>query len=1436
MVKKKLFTCFIVGDDNLSLQCAELILAANHQVLGLVSPSEHIKIWCDTHSIPYLNDIKELETHYQNQPFDFLFSIVNSQILPPSILKLPRYAAINYHNSPLPKYAGLYATTWAILNGEKSYAISWHKMEEVVDAGAILKQPSFVIEDKDTALSLNLKCYEHAVSSFHELIDELASNTIVTTPQNLTVRSYYGLKNKPKHWGFISWDQSADQIDGLCRALTFGQYTNQLVTPKVIIKGTIFVVGSHKKLNTFSGLKPGSIVAISNECLQVATKTSDIALLKLIDLSGSHQTINDLVHQFGLKINTSLDSINCDFIKKIALSSAQKPKTEKFWVKEFLKSDPKTNFLSRLPKMDNSLCKTPKITAIPKPLLKKLKQFSNEPNQVQSTLLTAVLVYLYRLNNYTNLSVGLSTDALRTMNAESSQFLSHEVPLSTQFDSRMTFSHAFEVVSSTQTKLYQNETYTNDLFIRYPELKSCLHPMEVSIVFINKNRQIIKCHSDTPLTLYCFEDCSGFYVHYPDTDPSYTRSHAFLEQMNTHLLTLLDDALNSPNKKLYELSFLGMKENNMLLIAWNNTQAAFDEQKPLHHYFEKQVLMTPNNIAVTFEDRSLTYMELNQQANVLARYLQQEGVKANDLVGICLSRSMEMLISILGILKSGAAYLPLDPNYPADRIIYMLQDSQCNCLILDRETIKYKPEGYSKTILDIDSILNDSSLCQENLESINKPLDLAYVIYTSGTTGKPKGVAIPHKAICNHMLWMKNHYLFQETEVFLQKTPISFDASVWEFFMPIFIGAKLIIAPNHAHASASRLINLVKKHKVSVLQLVPSMLKELVTTEGYHSCTSLQYLFCGGETLSPEHIKTFFKHNHSDAELYNLYGPTETTIDALTIRCHENDGFDDVSLIGQPISNTQVYVLDKHMQKVPVGITGELYIAGEGLSLGYLNNPLATQDKFLANPFNHARKNRLYKTGDLVKWNANGFLEYHGRSDNQVKIRGYRIELNEVERSIEKIASVRECIVVPKLNPNGSHVLAAYLVLNEQTELTAAAIRAQLSRTLPDYMIPNQFFSVDQLLKTPGGKIDRNNTPSLSKQLNLKEESRTPGSVLEHELKSIWCSALKNDQLGVDDDFFFAGGNSLSAMKIVSYIKDRIWANMTIKTLFEHATIASLAKTIERIQSNITVTLTECHQANSPIVPINKEGNKTPLFLIHPIGGSVFWYKNLGQYLNKNQPLYGIQDPGIEKHHFIFNTLEEMATYYIKEIQKIQPNGPYLLGGASFGTTVAVEMAKQLQENNELVTAILSLDGWASYPSLQNDEVYFQTIMKEQNAKLLRNYIEHHISNAQFLLELQWHREQMLSLYKLPIIQTKFILFKPKVLSALFQYQADLNWWDNYSTQAIDLHMVPGDHESMFAEPQIQVLAAKLNKVLSKHQFDMGTLQKEEGDLLMEPI
>lgn len=441
----------------------------------------------------------------------------------------------------------------------------------------------------------------------------------------------------------------------------------------------------------------------------------------------------------------------------------------------------------------------------------------------------------------------------------------------------------------------------------------------------------------------------------------------------------------------------------------------------------------------------------------------------------------------------------------------------------------------------------------------------------------------------------------------------------------------------------------------------------------------------------------------------------------------------------------------------------------------------------------------------MVKWCSNGSIEYHGRADEQIKIRGFRIEISEIESCLEKIHAIYQCLVKPEKTPEGAVFLSAYLVLLEDTQISAHELRTALKKELPDYMIPSRFYIVEQLLFTPNGKLDRKHTPTPIKKLTLAtEQHRAPGTQIQKQLHSIWVSILKNEELGIHDDFFEQGGHSLLAMQIIARIHEELSIKLSIRALFDYPNIGALSQEIERMHHKNTFDSTFAIQT---MIPLKKSGHKTPLFLIHPVGGSVFWYTALGKQFDKERPLYGIQDPGLETQKFLFEHLEEMASCYINNIKRIQPHGAYLIGGASFGATVAIEIAKQLQNQNEDVEAIISLDGWAEYPALQSSEAHFKTLMQEQNTRLLEHYQRNNLQQADFLLEMQWHREQMLMHYTMPRIKAPLILFKANHLSPLFQYDAPLNWWDQYTDLPITCYLTPGDHETMFYEEHSKVLA-----------------------------
>ena len=795
---------------------------------------------------------------------------------------------------------------------------------------------------------------------------------------------------------------------------------------------------------------------------------------------------------------------------------------------------------------------------------------------------------------------------------ELSIFLSKYFPFTTKFTSNQSFDDACNIVFDKNADLRSHNTFLKDIFFRYPGLSKIIDNIDIGILITSRKESV--CNS-RKLNLYIGNDGDWFTFQSLVDIKCQPVSALYLKNINQNFWSFIKDILINTDKNIFEFSIINKTERNTLMQKWNNTDYFYDNKKLLHQYFEEQVINAPKSTALIYGNKLMTYESLNAKANKLGYYLRKKGVTSNDLVGILMGRSFEMVICILGVLKSGGAYIPIDPKSPVSRKLYILENSQARFLLVTDENVQENLDGYKNELINVNKVLLSDSETYTNLKILNTSNSIAYSIYTSGTTGFPKGVAVSHKAICNHMIWMQRKYGFSKNDIFLQKTPFTFDASIWEFFAPLLVGAKIVIAPNDAHLYPNILINLVQSHKVTVLQLVPTMLRELLNCVGFKRCVSLRYLFSGGEALLPKDIKVFFKHKPRLAKLHNLYGPTETTIQVLTNTCTRKDYENNLNIIGKPIHNTRVYILDDMRQLVPVGISGELYIAGDCLAAGYLNNKKLTQQKFVNNPFSSEKNSLLYKTGDLAKWLPDGNVEYLGRLDSQVKIRGFRIEINEIEANLVKITDIEQSIVSAEPNLDDTMSLSAYLILKEGSQLTIKKIRKFLENYLPEYMIPTNYFIVDKFIITPSGKIDRKLLPTTKMQLDSGIDYIAPTNDVEKILSNIWCAAFKFEKVGIYDDFFDLGGNSLLAMKIITSIENHLLVKLSIRALFEHSTICLLSEEIEKNYHEKSLSGTNL--IKNCIVPIKSSGTKLPVFLIHPIGGSVFWYKLFGSFLEQ---------------------------------------------------------------------------------------------------------------------------------------------------------------------------------------------------------------------------
>jgi amino acid adenylation domain-containing protein len=781
------------------------------------------------------------------------------------------------------------------------------------------------------------------------------------------------------------------------------------------------------------------------------------------------------------------------------------------------------------------------------------------------------------------------------------------------------------------------------------------------------------------------EKLTGYFIYNTDLFEVAT-----IERMAGHFQNILQGMVADPSQRIGEIPMLGKTEQQQLLIAWNDTAADYPRVQCLHRLFEEQAERTPEATAVIWQDESLSYRDLNRRANQLAHYLRKLGVGPELLVGICMDRSSAMLVGLLAILKAGGAYVPLDPAYPKDRLAFMLQDAGISVLLTQRHLLASLPEHHTAVVCVDSDYAQIAQYPQENPASRGDPQNPAYVIYTSGSTGQPKGVALPQGALVNLIRWQLRQSNLPQGAKTLQFTSLSFDVSFQEIFATWCAGGTLVVIEESIRRDAERLWQFLCAQQIARLFLPFVALQQLAETAAWQEkvASDLHEVVTAGEPLqcSPA-IKHLFR-SLPHCTLCNQYGPAESHVVTAYTLPHAQEGWASLPPIGKPIANSRIYLLDASLQPVPVGVTGELYIGGDGLARGYLNRPELTAERFIPDPFSEKQGERLYRTGDLARYLADGNIEFIGRSDQQVKIRGFRIEPGEIEAALCQCAGVRDAIVLAREESPGDKRLVAYVVLHQRGAVAVDTLRDVLKRKLPDYMVPAVFVPLDKLPLTPSGKVNRQALPA--PDTNVAESSHTyvaPHTSLERELVHVWEEILRSGPIGVNDNFFDLGGHSLLIVQLAAKIKQHIGQNIPLAMIFQAPTVAQLAELLQH---------TSHFSCEKSLVPIHTKGKKTPLFWIHGSDGLHF----IKQHLGAEQPLYWLKDYWREGSLPEDVTIEQIAAGHIEEIRAVQRQGPYFLGGYSLGGLIAFEIARQLQEQGQEVSLLFLLDSNSPYRSL----------------------------------------------------------------------------------------------------------------------------------------
>lgn len=714
-------------------------------------------------------------------------------------------------------------------------------------------------------------------------------------------------------------------------------------------------------------------------------------------------------------------------------------------------------------------------------------------------------------------------------------------------------------------------------------------------------------------------------------------------------------------------------------------------------FFDMRFSQFPAKVAVICGNMQLTYQDLDQRANRLAGYLVRLGVQPGMLVGICVSRSVEMVVAILGVIKAGGAYVPLDPSYPAERLAFILQDAQSYFVVTQSEYLGLFAG------LDIRTI----SLDQDGREIEGQPVirpevtvspdHLAYVIYTSGSTGKPKGVMITHSNLINFIEIASTALDVTSDDIYLQSASIAYALSVRQLMIPLALGATAVVAASGEIADPLALFKLIKARRITLMDVVPSFWRSCVQRlldlnaeeRGDLLDNSLRRIVSIGEALMSDLPRDWrFQLGHK-ATLVNIFGQTETTGVVATYPIPPDpQGPIGVVPIGRSVPRTKIYILDPDLRPLPNGEVGELCVSNPCLALGYLRRPDLTAGKFIPNPFSDGFSERLYRTGDMARYRPDGTIEFLGRGDFQVKIRGQRLELGEVESVLREHEAVGDCAVIARESSPDEKYLAAYVVPNQKRTISTTGLRNFMRSRLPDYMVPSIFILLDALPLTPNGKVNRLAFPAPEslglEEQELSDEMVLPRTPAEKTIAGIWKKLMKLDRVGIHDNFFDLGGHSLLAVRILARIESDLGVRLPLTSFFHSATIAQLAELVERKADEV--------RDWSPVVPIQTRGDKPPFFGIHAHEGGVLFWRNIVEHLPPDQPFYAIQAQGVDGIRPALNRIEDMAALYLDAIQKLQPHGPYYLGGFSMGGEIAFEMAQQLIRQGEKVELLVMLD------------------------------------------------------------------------------------------------------------------------------------------------
>lgn len=1040
-----------------------------------------------------------------------------------------------------------------------------------------------------------------------------------------------------------------------------------------------------------------------------------------------------------------------------------------------------------------------------------------------NVLLGAWQSLLWRLSGNHTFKVGAVFDGRQFEELQSATGLFEKtLPIDSRFDGDLRFREVVANVTAAVSKAtdWQEHFAPGDGFENEPPVGFEFIEQSGAQKLGDLTWTVLRCNSSTEhfkLKLVAVRRDGGLTLEFHHDGSRLERDT--VERISAYFLKLLSAGLENPEMLVSRLPLLSDTERRQILVDWNQTTADYPKDRCIHELFEAQTERDPDRLALRFEDRQLSYRELNQRANQLAHYLRKLGVGPNSLVGMCVDRSADMIVALLAILKAGAGYVPLHPENPTPRLAQQMTGAVA--LITETKFLEQLPQfGGTKLFIDRDQRLWADQPSQ-NLAVPISTESAAYVIYTSGSTGIPKGVTVRHRNLVNY-----SHFITQRLELashpeglqFGTVSTIGADLGNTCIFPSLISGGCLNVISYETSTDAMRLAEYTRQHPIDVLKIVPSHLQALLYSDEARHLLPWKYLVLGGEMLSSALIEQI-KGLGGECEILNHYGPTETTVGSLTLRLKEFDWKSTSAAsipIGRPIANTHVYILDKHLEPVAIGVVGELYISGDGVSAGYLNQPERTAEQFVPNPFVSDTSAKMYRTGDLARYLADGNVEFLGRGDDQIKIRGFRIELEEIEFVLSKRTGVKQSIVLAKEDSRGDKQLIAYVASDNDRAGSSDDLRDFLREQLPEYMVPSAIVVLSKLPLTANGKVDRQALPA--PEAVQKKVFIGPRTATEAMVASVWAEVLGRDQVSADDNFFDLGGHSLLAVRALGELEKVVGRRIPVASLFRGATVESLAKM-----------LSEASEAEpEPLVLKLRAGDGArPLFMVASPGVRAIGYALLARHIDPDQTMYKLQaqEPVVLGRPFLPAELETLTTQYVAAIRAVQPQGPYYIAAMCSGCMIAEQMILQLEAQGEEVALFVTFDTWV----LQHVHrrwrwrvfAYQQWLRSlrrsnfSENIYRLRRAVLNRIRvwNGKRKKTPLWPEAYWPKNFTPSRFHARVLLFK-REKQPYYYINDPLLGWGTRTVGGVDVHTMATDRHRILREPFVQIIGARLSAYL----------------------